>query len=104
MAVPDYQSLMLPLLQRLGTETTPRTVRSFVDSVADEFHLTDEERAERLPSGGENLLLNRLAWAKTYLGKAGLLVSPRHGLVQISEKGREVLDSKPETINLRFLR
>jgi restriction system protein len=103
-AVPDYQALMLPLLRRLGNETGPARVRGFVDSVAHEFHLTEDERTERIPSGGENLLLNRLAWARTYLGKAGLLVSPRHGLVQISERGRKVLDSNPSKIDVEFLR
>lgn len=104
MAVPDYQALMLPLLRRLGKEASPALVRSFVESVAEEFKLTEDERTERLPSGGENLLLNRLAWARTYLGKAGLLVSPRHGLVQISDRGRKVLEGNPSKIDVGFLR
>ena len=104
MTVPDYQALMLPLLRRLGQELSPKAVRSFVWFYSDEFQLSDEERAERLPSGGENLLLNRLAWARTYLGKAGLLTSPRHGLVQISDRGRKILQDNPARVGVEYLR
>jgi restriction system protein len=95
---------MLPLLKRLGQEKEPVPVRRYLESVADEFRLSEEERTERLPSGGENLLMNRLAWARTYLGKAGLLISPRHGLVAISERGRQILQQNPSIINVPFLR
>ncbi|MDB5733950.1 MAG: restriction endonuclease [Alphaproteobacteria bacterium] len=95
---------MLPLLQRLAAETKPVAVRQYLDSVADAFGLSEDERAERLPSGGENLLLNRLAWARTYLGKAGLLTSPRHGQIEISSRGREVLSKNLPAIDVRFLR
>ncbi|GAA0737292.1 restriction endonuclease [Sphingomonas sp. ABOLD] len=91
MPVPDYQTLMLPLLRRLGEQQGPVAIREFLESVADEFALTPDERAERIPSGQENLLANRLAWARTYLGKAGLLASPKRGLVSITERGRHLL-------------
>lgn len=104
MAVPDYQTLMLPLLRRLAEAGGPAAVRSFADSVADEFALTEEERLERIPSGQENLLANRMAWARTYMGKAGLLNSPKRGLVEISERGRELLSEGPERIDNDTLR
>jgi restriction system protein len=98
MPVPDYQTLMLPLLKRLASSSGTASVRQFVDEIADEFNLTEEERAERIPSGQENLLLNRLAWARTYLGKAGLLYSPKRGLIGITERGRNVLSQGPAEI------
>lgn len=33
--------------------------------MADKLGLTEEEKAERLPSGRQSLFYNRLAWAKT---------------------------------------
>lgn len=90
---------MLPLLTRLAERNAPAAVRDFVDSVADEFGLTKEERAERIPSGQENLLANRLAWARTYMGKAGLLVSPRRGFIEVTERGRQLLAEKPARID-----
>jgi len=95
MAVPDYQTLMLPLLRRLGEQDNPVAVRDFLDSVADEFRLSEEERSERIPSGQENLLANRVAWARTYLGKAVLLASPKRGLVEITPRGRALLEEMP---------
>ena len=104
MPVPDYQTLMLPLLKRLEQENEPVPVRSFVASLADEFGLSPEERAERIPSGMENLLSNRLAWARTYLGKAGLLISPKRGVVSITNSGRELIREAPSRIDLTVLR
>jgi len=104
MPVPDYQTLMLPLLKRLDQEKEPVPVRSFIDSIADEFGLAPEERAERLPSGAENLMSNRLAWARTYLGKAGLLVSPKRGVVSITDAGRDLIREKPTRIDVSVLR
>lgn len=104
MSVPDYQTLMLPLLHKLAMTKHPVAVREFIEPLADEFALTDEERAERIPSGQENLLANRLAWARTYLGKAKLLTSPKRGLVEISDRGRELLATNPSQIDLTLLR
>lgn len=99
MAIPDYQTLMLPLLKRLGEARSPLSVRSLVDSVADEFGLSDEERAERIPSGQDNLLLNRLQWARTYIVKAGLAQAPKRGLVAITDRGRALLAEQPTRID-----
>jgi restriction system protein len=99
MPIPDYQALMLPLLKRLALSNGAVAVRSFVDDVAEEFSLTDEERLERIPSGTENLLANRLAWARTYMGKAGLLSSPKRGLVEITQEGRDLIAENPAKID-----
>lgn len=94
---------MLPLLRRLGEASGPVTIRSLTDSIADEFGLTVEERAARIPSGQENLLLNRLGWARTYMGKAGLIESPRRGQVTITVQGRGLLAEKPDRIDNKTL-
>lgn len=98
MPVPDYQTLMLPLLRRLGSAATATAVRDHVESVADEFGLSETERAQRIPSGQENLLTNRLHWARTYLGKARLTHSPKRGLVEITDRGRAILAENPQSI------
>ncbi len=104
MPIPDYQTLMLPLMKRLAVEKEPVRIRDFLDSVADEFHLTQKERLERIPSGTENLLANRLAWARTYLGKAGLLIAPRRGYVAITDAGQTLLSRSPSQINISTLK
>lgn len=99
MAIPDYQTLMLPLLKLVAEAKAPVSVRSLIEAIADEFNLTDDERAERLPSGQDNLLLNRMQWARTYMVKAGLIAAPKRGLVQITPRGMALLSEGLECID-----
>ncbi|TSC25859.1 restriction endonuclease [Corallococcus sp. Z5C101001] len=102
MPVPDYQSLMLPLLERLadGQEHLVREVR---EEVALALRLSEAERTELLPSGKQAVFDNRLGWAKTYMDKAGLLRSVRRGVFQITERGKNVLDQKPAALDTEAL-
>lgn len=102
MAIPDFQSLMLPLLKVVADGREYR-LRDVVELLAEEFHLTDEERQQLLPSGRYPTFDNRIAWAKTYLKKAGLIDQPRRAFFQITERGREVLKTSPRLINMKFL-
>jgi len=102
MAIPDYQTLMLPLL-RLATDSREHRYRDAVEQLASEFRLTDAERAELLPSGTAPIFDNRVGWARTYLKQAGLLSSPKRGMFQITEAGRALLDTKPARINIALL-
>ena len=103
MAVPDFQSLMLPLLKLINSRdsVTPATAHG---SLAAELHLSDADLAQRLPSGQMTVFVNRIGWARTYLKKAGLLHTPRRGVWQITEAGRSVLAQDPSRIDIRFLR
>jgi len=103
MAIPDYQSLMLPVLEEVSDQREYK-IREIIEKLAKRFHLTEEERKELLPSGRQSIFDNRVAWAKTYLKKAGLLDSPKRALIVISTRGLEVLKKKPEKINVKFLK
>jgi restriction system protein len=102
MAIPDYETLMLPLLQYVS-DGKVHLMRDIADHLADLFNLTPEERERRLPSGQATYIHNRTGWARTYLKRAGLLTSPRRGFIQITDRGREVLLEKPERIDADFL-
>jgi restriction system protein len=102
MSIPDYQTIMLPLLE-LIKDGTQRTLRECIEALANRFHLTPEERAQLLPSGQQRIFDNRVGWARTYLKKAGLLESPRRGTVRITSRGREVLAQRPNKIDVSFL-
>jgi restriction system protein len=102
MTIPDYQSLMLPLLKFLSDKKEHK-IREAVKELSNEFNLSEEERQELLPSGQQSIIHNRICWAKTYILKAGLLFSHRRGHVKISDKGLEVLKSNPKKINIKFL-
>lgn len=101
MAVPDYQSLMLPVLRLAATGI--RRIPEVAEVIADEFALTPEDRAALLPSGTQKLLPNRVHWARTYLMKAGLLSSPARGQFTITPTGRDLLASNPATITRAML-
>ncbi len=103
MPVPDYQSIMLPLLKALAGGKECHS-RELIDLLANTFQLTAEERRELLPSGTQFVFDNRIGWAKSYLKKAGLLSSEKRGVVQISSLGLEVLNRNPEKINVAFLK
>jgi restriction system protein len=101
-AVPDFQSLMLPLL-RISADGQEHRLADTRDVLAVEFKLSGADREELLPSGRQSKFANRVAWAKVYLAQAGLLLSPRRGHFQISERGREVLKAPPARIDVKFL-
>lgn len=103
MPIPDYQSIMLPLLENIS-DGSEYKLTDLVDRLADQFKLTDEERAELLPSGQTFLFGSRVSWARTYLKKAGIIDSPKRGIITINSRGREVLRKKPKLLNVAFLR
>ena len=102
MAIPDYQTLMLPLLRRLSDGRT-RVIKEVTAELADEFQLTADERIALLPSGGSQTFFNRVSWAKTYLKKAGLVSQLKRGAVEITPAGRAVLENPPARIDINYL-
>ncbi len=99
--IPDYQSLMLPVLRLAAVGET--RVPHVAERLADDMGLTLEERDELLPSGRQRVLHNRIHWAKFYMSKAGLIVSPARGLFTATEKGKALLRSSPERIDVAVL-
>jgi restriction system protein len=103
MAIPDYQSIMLPLLKLAG-DGQEHSLRHAIETLSDEFHLTEEERRHRIPSGGQTTFNNRAGWARTHLKKAGLLQTPKRAYFSITQRGRDALEQNPPQINIAFLR
>jgi restriction system protein len=101
-AIPDYQSIMLPLLQ-FAADGTEHSLREAIEALSKKFQLADEEKRELLPSGQQPTFDNRVAWARTYMNKAGLLESTRRGYFRITSRGREVLVKKPSKIDVKYL-
>src|SRR4051812_11423611 len=90
MPIPDYQTIMLPLLKS-AADGGEKRFRDAVEQLAIEFRLTDDERAEMLPSGTAPLFDNRVGWARTYLKQSGLLQSAKRGYFQITPTGTALL-------------
>jgi len=93
---------MLPVLNVLSTGEQQHR-RALATLVADHFGLTQDERAEMLPSGKAPVIRSRTSWALSYMKQAGLVASPRRGWYQITPTGREVLASRPDRIDNALL-
>jgi restriction system protein len=103
MAIPDYQSLMLPLLRFLG-DKKERSIRETIDALAKQYGLSAEELRELLPSGKQPIFDNRVGWARTYMKKAGLLETTRRGFFRVTDCGSKILSQNPKEINVKFLK
>lgn len=103
MAIPDYQTIMLPLLRKLS-DGNAYPLKELIEILAREFHLSDDDLNELLPSGQSFMFSNRVGWARTYLKKAGLIESPKRGIVSITPRGMDVLKRKPKEINNALLK
>ncbi|MFY7837566.1 MAG: restriction endonuclease [Novosphingobium sp.] len=102
MAIPDYQTLMLPVLQIAANGLIK--VPEAAELIAEQMALTEAEREEMLPSGKQRLLHNRIHWAKFHMAKAGLISSPKRGVFVASEDGKSLLASNPDRIDLTTLK
>src|SRR4030042_2288518 len=102
MAIPVFQQIMLPLLQLLK-DKQEHSLRQIIDSLINQFGVTQEEQRELLPSGKQAIFDNRVGWARTHLKKAGLLESTRRGFFRITDRGLQVLNQKPAKIDVKFL-
>ncbi len=102
MAVPDYQSLMLPLL-KFAAGKDEITTGEAVDTLGVQLHLTDEDLSQMLPSRAQSTFANRVGWAATYMKKAGLLESTRRAHYRITARGLDLLRREPPAISVRLL-
>lgn len=103
MPIPDFQATMLPLL-RYSADSQEHKLRDAVESMEKHFRLTDDEKGELIASGSQTVIHNRVAWASTYLRKAGLLESTRRGYFRITNRGKELLNGGLSELNVKFLR
>ncbi|MCF0051642.1 restriction endonuclease [Dyadobacter sp. LJ53] len=98
MPIPDYQTLMLPVLKLAGDQQE-HSLKEAVEVLSNHFQLSEEEKSELLPSGQGLLFSNRVGWARTYLKKAGLLTSPKRGSILITMRGLDLLGKNPSKLD-----
>lgn len=102
MPIPDYQTIMLPLIQKLE-DGKPHALQDIIERLADYFKLSDDERQTLQPSGRQRIFNNRVYWAKKYLSEADLISSPSRGFIELTPSGKKVLKEKPSYIDNRYL-
>jgi restriction system protein len=102
MSIPDYQTIMLPLLQHLADKKERSSQETF-ESLSKVFRLSEQEKNELLPSGNQPIFMNRIGWAKTYLKKTRFIESPKRGYYKITERGLKELKKNPNKIDNKYL-
>lgn len=102
MPIPNYQTLMRPLLQ-LAADEREHPLRQAVETLAEHYQLSDNERSTMLPSGTQSVFSNRVGWARAYLKQAGALHSPRRGYFVITERGKQLLQQYPQQLHINNL-
>lgn len=103
MPIPDYQSLMLPVL-KIVVDRKEHPVSDIRKQIASELHLSDEELSERLASDTTTVFMNRIGWAVQYLKEATTIRAVRRGVYQITDRGFTILSGNPPEITVKMLR
>jgi len=103
MYIPDFQTIMLPLME-IASDKKIHKFRDVINELTLKYNLSDEEKNELLPSGKQPVFENRTGWAKTHLKKAGLLIYPQRGCIQITERGLTLLEKKHDKIDMKTLK
>lgn len=103
MPIPDFQTLMLPFLKYLS-DGKEHSLKDTIESLANEFNLSEEERNQLLPSGNQQIFNNRVGWVRTHLKFAGLIEVPRRAIFKIGKRGQDVLKQNPKELNIKFLK
>ncbi|MEQ1837078.1 MAG: restriction endonuclease [Candidatus Nitrotoga sp.] len=103
MAIPDFQSIFLPLLKACA-DGKEHTKQELLPLLAKQFGLTEAELSVRIASGGAGMFDNRVGWATSYLKQARLLENLRRGVYRITDRGLRVLDESPQPLNVRYLK
>ena len=103
MPIPDFQTLMLPVMQ-VVSDGKEYNLKDITEVLSERYKLTEEEKSQLLPSGQQYIFDNRVGWAKMHLKKAGLLESPKRAFIKITQRGIDILKEKPEIINMKFLK
>jgi restriction system protein len=102
MPIPDYETLMLPVL-KLARDGNEHLLKEATEFIIKKYNLTEQEQKQLLPSGTQRVIVNRVGWATTYMKKCKLLKSTKRGCFEITERGIEVLNQSPSKIDSHFL-
>lgn len=102
MGVPDFQTVMRPTLLALE-DRQAHTLQEIREAVAVALDVSDEDRAELLPSGKQTTYSNRVAWALTHMGKAGLISRSARAQYALTQRGVEVLAKHQNRIDMNVL-
>lgn len=101
--IPDFQTIMLPLLKFLK-DGDQYLLAEVVLGLANHFKLSEDDLRVKVPSGQQPMFKNRVTWAISYLKNAGLINYPQRGVYQITDTGKQLLKENIDSINISYLK
>ncbi len=94
MELPKFHETFNPILDILSDGNTIHH-RELLVRVLDKYYSAlPQELLGIKTKSGEQLILNRIAWGKSYLKKGGFITYPERGSVQITQKGKDAVSKK----------
>lgn len=99
MQLPKYHETFIPILDILSDGKVIH-YNELRKQVRDKYYadLPVELLSERTKAG-DPLILNRIGWGKAYLKQAKMIQQPERAMVQITDKGKEILKRGKLTLN-----
>jgi restriction system protein len=92
--LPKFHETFNPILDILSTGEIVHH-RELLKRVFDKYYSDlPKELLDQKTKSGEILILNRIAWGKSYLKKGGYIIYPERGMVQITEKGKKSINGQ----------
>ncbi|MFT4204496.1 MAG: restriction endonuclease [Chitinophagaceae bacterium] len=103
MSIPDFQSFFYPIL-KFSSDKQEHSLDEVRDFLTQYFSLTDEDKAERVPSGTQTKFDNRIYWTKSYFSKARLIENTKRSHFKITERGLKFLQNFSSEISINDLK
>lgn len=100
--IPTFQDCMLPTLKLLA-DGKEHSANELYNEITSYFQMTEEEKNMLLPSKRITRIRCNLSWARTYLKKAGLIVSKSRATYMITNEGVKLLATNPSIVNMKTL-
>lgn len=100
MKIPKYEDLMVPTLKVLEELGGSGTIQEIADGVVDFLKLSETvaSRPHNPDKSSATEVEYRLAWARTYLKKYGLLGNSERGVWAFTEKYQRGMDVNPQDV------
>ena len=103
MAIPDFQSFFYPFL-KLSSDNKEHSLKEVREFMTSYFSLTEDDKAEKVPSGTHTKFDNRIYWTKSYFGKAKLIGHTKRAHFKITDRGLDFFARFKDNITIKDLK
>jgi len=102
MELPKYHETFIPILETLNTIEFISSRDLAFQVLQNYYSDLSKELLSKKTSSGVNVLIDRIGWGKSYLKMGKFITYPKRGMVQITDKGKQIL--KKGSLTLKDLK